>query len=99
MSALASLVRAYERLSDAPAFGYSMERIGFLISLNPDGSPAGMPIDIREGEGKKKASRLMQVPASFKRPGITPRSFFSLGQHGFRPWRFSRRKESGPGAT
>ena len=41
MSALASLVRAYERLPDAPAFGYSMERIGFLVSLNDDGTPAG----------------------------------------------------------
>ena len=76
MSALASLVRAYERLPDAPPFGYSMEKIGFLISLNADGSPAGPPIDLREGEGKKKTPRLMQVPASFKRPGTTPRSFF-----------------------
>jgi CRISPR-associated protein Csd1 len=76
MSALASLVRAYERLPNAPAFGYSMERIGFLVSLNADGSPAGPPIDLREGEGKRKAPRLMQVPASFKRPGTTPRSFF-----------------------
>ena len=76
MSALASLVRAYERLPNAPAFGYSTERIGFLVSLNADGSPAGPPIDLREGEGKRKAPRLIQVPASFKRPGTTPRSFF-----------------------
>ena len=76
MSALASLVRAYERLPNTPAFGYSTERIGFLVSLNADGSPAGPPIDLREGEGKRKAPRLMQVPASFKRPGTTPRSFF-----------------------
>ena len=76
MSALASLVRADERLPNAPAFGYSTERIGFLVSLNADGSSAGPPIDLREGEGKRKAPRLMQVPASFKRPGTTPRSFF-----------------------
>jgi CRISPR-associated protein Csd1 len=76
MSALASLVRSYERLPNAPAFGYSTERIGFLVSLNADGSPAGPPIDLREGEGKRKAPRLIQVPASFKRPGTTPRSFF-----------------------
>ena len=78
MSALASLVRAYERLPNAPAFGYSTERIGFLVSLNADGSPAGPPIDLRAGEGKskRKTPRLMQVPASFKRPGTTPRSFF-----------------------
>ena len=33
-------------------------------------------IDLRQGEGKKKISRMMQVPASFKRPGVTPRPFF-----------------------
>ena len=79
MSALASLVRAYDRLSErgeAPAFGYSVEKIGFMIPLNDDGGLAGPPIDLREGGGKKKTPRLMQVPASFKRPGITPRSFF-----------------------
>ena len=95
MSALASLVRAYERLPDAPAFGYSMEKIGFLISLNADGSPAGPPIDLREGEGKRKTPRLMQVPASFKRTGHHAAFLLSLGQHGFRPRRFGRRKEGG----
>lgn len=79
MSALASLVHAYDRLAkrgEAPVFGYSVEKIGFLISLNEDGTVAGPPIDLREGEGKKKMPRLMRVPASFKRPGVTPRAFF-----------------------
>jgi CRISPR-associated protein Csd1 len=79
MSALASLVHAYDRLAErgeAPVFGYSVEKIGFLISLNKDGTVAGPPIDLREGEGKKKTPRLMWVPASFKRPGVTPRAFF-----------------------
>ena len=79
MSALASLVRAYDRLFErgkVPAFGYSVEKVGFLIPLNDDGSLAGPPIDLREGEGKKRPPRPMQVPASFKRPGTTPRSFF-----------------------
>ncbi len=96
MSVLASLVRAYERLPDAPAFGYSVEKIGFLISLNADGSPAGPPIDLREGEGKKKTPRLMQVPASFKRPGITPRSFFLWDNTAFALGVIGRRKEGGP---
>jgi CRISPR-associated protein Csd1 len=76
MSILASLVRAYERMTDAPAPGYSVEKIGWVIPLREDGSPAGPPIDLRSDEGKKKAPRQMQVPASFKRPGTTPRSFF-----------------------
>ena len=78
MSVLASLVQAYERLADrheVPPFGYSSEKIGFLIPLHEDGTP-GMPIDLREGEGRRLTAPLMAVPASFKRPGMTPRAFF-----------------------
>jgi CRISPR-associated protein Csd1 len=79
MSALAALARAYDRMAarhEVPAFGYSTEKIGFLISLNPNGSVVGKPIDLRSGEGKKKVAASMAVPASFKRPGITPKAFF-----------------------
>ena len=76
MSVLAALNRAYERLreqSAVPAFGYSTQQIGFLISLNDDGSPAGMPVDLREGEGKKKTARPIPVPQPAKRTsGIAP---------------------------
>ena len=75
MSVLASLARAYDRLSNAPALGYSSEKIGFLISLNTGGSVVHV-IDLRDGEGKKKQGRSMHVPGSFKRPGTTPRPFF-----------------------
>jgi CRISPR-associated protein Csd1 len=70
MSALASLVRAYDRLAtrgEVPAFGYSQEKIGFLISLNGDGAPAGQPIDLRETDGRKKLARAMAVPQPVKR--------------------------------
>jgi CRISPR-associated protein Csd1 len=79
MSALASLARAYDRMAtrgEVPPFGYSQEKIGFLISLNADGTPAGPPIDLRLEEGKKRVAVPMAVPASFKRPGVTPRAFF-----------------------
>lgn len=73
MSALASLARAYERLPGAPAYGYSVEKIGFLISLNADGSPAGPPIDLRESEGKKKTPKLILAPQPTKRTsGVAP---------------------------
>ncbi|WP_117193999.1 type I-C CRISPR-associated protein Cas8c/Csd1 [Rhizobium terrae] len=72
MSILASLVKAYDRLPDAPPFGYSMEKIGFLISLNEDGCVAHV-IDLRDGEGKKKQPRMMLVPLPVKRTaGIAP---------------------------
>jgi CRISPR-associated protein Csd1 len=76
MSALASLVNAYDRMAargDVPPFGYSREKIGFLIPLNPDGTVAHGPIDLRQGEGKKKTGRLMAVPQPAKRTsGIAP---------------------------
>lgn len=76
MSALASLVRAYDSLAtrgEAPAFGYSQEKIGFLISLNADGTPAGQPVDLREGDGRKKLARPIAVPQPVKRTsGVSP---------------------------
>jgi CRISPR-associated protein Csd1 len=72
MSILASLVRAYDRLPDAPSFGYSVEKIGFLISLNDDGSVAHV-VDLRNGEGKNKQPKMMLVPQAVKRAsGIAP---------------------------
>lgn len=72
MSILASLVRAYERLPDAPPFGHSMQNVGVIVSLNEDGSVANV-IDWREGEGKKKKPRPMLVPQPVKRTvGIAP---------------------------
>jgi CRISPR-associated protein Csd1 len=79
MSALASLVRAYDRMAacgEVPPYGYSQEKIGFVIPLNPDGTVAHEPIDLRQVEGKRKIARLLPVPASFKRPGVTPKPFF-----------------------
>lgn len=80
MSILASLNNAYDRLAqrktqhdEVPSYGYSNEKIGFLISLNPDGSLVGPPIDLRNNLGKKPAPRIMSVPQPVKRTsGIAP---------------------------
>jgi CRISPR-associated protein Csd1 len=76
MSPLASLVRAYDRMAErheVPPYGYSQEKIGFVIPLNPDGSVAHAPIDVRQSEGKKKIARLMAVPQPTKRTsGVEP---------------------------
>lgn len=72
MSILAALATACERIPDAPPFGFSLGKIAFVISLNEDGAVADV-IDVRSGEGKKRAPRAMQVPQPSKRTvGIAP---------------------------
>ncbi|TRW97853.1 type I-C CRISPR-associated protein Cas8c/Csd1 [Paracoccus sp. M683] len=65
MSLLASLVRAYDRLSDAPPFGFSVEKIGFCVVLRPDGGVEHV-IDLR-ADDKKRSPRMMIVPQAVKR--------------------------------
>ncbi|WP_442772605.1 type I-C CRISPR-associated protein Cas8c/Csd1 [Paenirhodobacter enshiensis] len=65
MSLLASLVRAYDRLPDAPPFGYSSEKIGFCIMLDTDGTVTEV-IDLRDTD-KKRSPRVMLVPQAVKR--------------------------------
>ena len=71
MSLLASLVRAYDRLKDAPPYGFSSEKIGFCVVLNPDGTVAEV-IDLRDTD-KKRSPRMLLVPQAVKRTvGIAP---------------------------
>lgn len=60
MSMLASLVRAYDRLPDAPPFGFSTEKIGFCVVLKADGSVASVE-DFR-GDDRKRSPRMLLVP-------------------------------------
>lgn len=59
MSMLASLVRAYDRLPDAPPFGFSTEKIGFCVLLNAAGSVASVE-DLR-GDDRKRSPRMLLV--------------------------------------
>ena len=75
MSILSALAKAYKRLPDTnrPPYGFSAQKIGFLIALNEDGTPAGKPRDLRTAAGKKLTSPLMQVPQPVIRTaGIAP---------------------------
>lgn len=74
MSMLASLVRAYDRLPDAPPYGYSTEKIGFCVVLTPEGAVAEV-IDLRDTD-KKRSPRMLMVPACPKRSGQRPRPNF-----------------------
>lgn len=72
MSILAALARAYDRLPNAPPFGFSSEKIGFVISLDDDGGVVSVT-DIRTGEGRKKVAPAILVPQPVKRTaGIAP---------------------------
>lgn len=71
MSLLAALVRAYDRLPGAPPFGYSTEKIGFCVVLNPDGSVSHVE-DLRDTD-KRRSPRMLMVPQAKKRTvGIDP---------------------------
>ncbi len=71
MSLLAALVRACDRLPDAPPYGFSSEKIGFCVVLKPDGSVADVK-DLRDSD-KKRSPRVMFVPQAVKRTvGIVP---------------------------
>ncbi|KQT50832.1 type I-C CRISPR-associated protein Cas8c/Csd1 [Aureimonas sp. Leaf454] len=84
MTILSSLARAYDRLPDAPKPGLSLQKIGLVVGLNPDGTIASVT-DWRDGEGKKRQPRPMPVPQPVKRASnILPNSFwdktaYSLG--------------------
>src|SRR6185437_13098294 len=76
MSALAALARAYDRMAarnEVPSFGYSIQNIGFLISLNEDGSVVGRPANLRSGDGRKPIALPLAVPQPVKRTaGVAP---------------------------
>lgn len=84
MSILAALAKAYERLPDAPPFGFSMQNIGVIVGLREDGSLASVTPWF-DGEGKKRKARPMLVPQPVKRTaGIAPnflwdKSSYALG--------------------
>lgn len=54
--------------------GYSQEGISYALVLSAEGQLVDV-VDLREQGGKKSFARKMPVPASFKRPGITPKPF------------------------
>lgn len=71
MSMLASLVRAYDRMDGKPPFGFSTEKIGFVVTLRVDGTPAHA-IDLR-ADDKKRTPAALRVPQAVKRTvGIAP---------------------------
>lgn len=80
MTILQALKGYYDRVTERqpagiPAPGYSEEKISFALVIDTDGNVVANE-DLRDMEGRKPLPRLVPVPASFKRPGKTPKSFF-----------------------
>ena len=76
MSILQALAGHYERRAareDVPSYGFSRERISYVIELSPEGEVVGI-VPLLDPSGDPH--RLLVVPQSFKRPGIKPRPFF-----------------------
>lgn len=77
---LQALHQYYQRLSQkadstiAPP-GYSSEKISYEIVLNPAGDVVQVN-NIMVTSGKKSLDRVLNVPASFKRPGTGSKPFF-----------------------
>lgn len=72
---LQALASYYARMDDAEAPGWSREKFGWAIIIGADGSVVDVK-DRRDVDGKKPVTKLYEVPASFPRPGTTPRAFF-----------------------
>lgn len=79
MSILASLARAYERLPNAPPYGYAATEAGFCIVLRNDGSVAFDPIDLRlpsQGKQKRQTAPKRNLPTFLVQRTSKPRSNF-----------------------
>lgn len=81
---LSALNQYYHRLAGqvdgegkpkVPPYGFSEEKISFCLVLSKEGILEDVQ-DVRDTSGKKPVPKLISVPQSFKRPGVTPRSFF-----------------------
>jgi len=79
MSALASLVRAYKRLSkyeDMPVFGYATQNIHACIILDPRGGQVGGPVLWDRDARGKLGSRPFNVPYFGGRSGSKAPPYF-----------------------
>lgn len=75
MTILQALDSYYHRLPGVAGPGWSPEKFGWCIVLDKDGTPVAVD-NLHDVSGKKPVINLHIVPASFPRPGVTPRAFF-----------------------
>lgn len=76
MTILQALNGYYERLPGVARQGWSSEKFGWCIVLNAEGQAVDVEPVHDMSSGKKAKPKFEVVPASFPRPGTTPRAFF-----------------------
>ncbi len=76
MSILASLAKAYDRLPDAPPFGFATQNIYFCIVLDAFGKIVGQPVAWEFGKKGDPISRAMNVPYYGGRSGSKAQPYF-----------------------
>jgi CRISPR-associated protein Csd1 len=75
MTILQALDGYYRRIPNVAEPGWSSEKLAWCVVLGRDGAVVDVE-DLRDASGKKPITKSYIVPASFPRPGITPRAFF-----------------------
>lgn len=76
MTILASLAKAYERLPDAPALGYSEQGIMGCFVIDSNGEVIGDPVLLALDKKGRPATRKMSVPYFGGRSGSKPPPYF-----------------------
>lgn len=82
---LPALIDYYERMPDAPPFGFSMEKISFAVVLERSGALAKVGlVDVRKKNDRgKPLHELMLVPDGGGRPGTGITPFFCWDNTGY----------------
>lgn len=71
MTLIAALNRAYETIPGLPRPGFIGNKISYVLRINSEGLPTGVPDDIRAHTSKKSTAPTLLVP---REPGVKPTS-------------------------
>lgn len=67
MTLIAALNRAYDTIPDLPRLGFVGTKISYVLRIDADGNPTGIPDDIRSHTAKKSVAPTILVP---REPGV-----------------------------
>ena len=76
MTILSALAKAYDRLPNAPPFGYSAQGILYCLVIDHTGRVVGDPVSLASDEKGKPIPRVMNVPYFGGRSGSNPPPYF-----------------------